>query len=209
VPSSTRHPLIGTTRCRPHTASHWSWRWPPTPSADSGKRVRSPRYKCGVAGTGGLRWPTHARDCNHGAVSQYFDDATTGETLWNPATRVAQLFFRMTEALVPVADRPCGVVDLHNDEYAVDPQAFATFVDALVRQHLASNHKIFKAMLSVYLPQAVVMVERSGRQLAALTAPIQRSAEAISLNVDVFDLASDQRDLIRMAATAEGSMPTK
>jgi hypothetical protein len=142
-------------------------------------------------------------------VSQYFDDATTGQTLWNPATRVAQLFFRMTEALVPVADRPCGVVDLHNDEYAVDPRTFAAFVGALVTQHLSSNHTIFKAMLAGYLPQAVVMVQRSGQQLAALTAPIERSAEAVSLNVDAFDPATDQRDLIRMAAAAERSMPTR
>jgi hypothetical protein len=46
---------------------------------------------------------------------------------------VAQLFFRMTEALVPVADRPSGIVDLQIDEYAVEPRAFAAFVDALVR----------------------------------------------------------------------------
>jgi hypothetical protein len=141
-------------------------------------------------------------------VSQYFDDATTGKTLWNPTSRVAALFFRMTEALVPIADRPCGVVDLHNDEYAVDPRMFAAFVNALVVQHLSSNHMIFKTMLAGYLPQAVVMVERSGRQLAALTAPIERSAEAISLNVGAFDPAADQRDLIRMAAAAECSMPT-
>lgn len=142
-------------------------------------------------------------------MSRYFDDATTGATLWNPATKVAQLFFRMTEALVPVADRPCGVVDLHNDEYAVDPQAFAAFVDALVAQHLASNHTVFKAMLAGYLPQAMVLVERSGRQLAALIAPVERSAEAVSLNVDAFDPAEDQRDLVRMAATAERSMPPR
>jgi hypothetical protein len=29
----------------------------------------------------------------------------------------------MTEALVPVADRQCGVEDLQIDEYAVDPAA--------------------------------------------------------------------------------------
>jgi hypothetical protein len=100
-------------------------------------------------------------------------------------------------------------VDLHNDEYAVDPRAFGTFVDALVAQHLASNHTIFKAMLAGYLPQAMVMVERSGRQLAALAAPVDRSADAISLNVDAFDPAADQRDLIRMAAAAERSMPRR
>jgi len=146
--------------------------------------------------------------CDHGAVSQYFDDVTTGETLWNPAMRVAQLFFRMTEALVPVAGRPCGIVDLRIDKYAVEPEAFAAFVDALVRQYLASNHAIFKAMLAGYLPQAMVMAERSGRVVAAVTAPIERSIEAISLNVDAFDPAADRRELVRLAAAAARSMPT-
>jgi hypothetical protein len=141
-------------------------------------------------------------------VSQYFDDATTGKTLWNPATRVAQLFFRMTEALVPVADRPSGIVDLQIDEYAVDPEAFGAFVDALVRQYLASNHAVFKQMLAGYLPQAVVMVERSGQTVAALTAPIERSTEAISVNFDAFDPVGDVRDLVQRAAATARLMPT-
>jgi hypothetical protein len=141
-------------------------------------------------------------------VSQYFGDATTGQTLWNPATRVAQLFFRMTEALVPVVDRPCGVVDLQIDEYAIDSAAFALFVDALVGQYLASNHTILKGMLAGYLPPAVVLVERSGRTVAALTTPIERSNAAISLNVDAFDPAAEQRELIQLATSAARSMPT-
>jgi hypothetical protein len=145
---------------------------------------------------------------DHGTVSQYFKDVTTGETLWNPATRVAQLFFRVTDAMVRVAERPCGVVDLQIDEYAVEPEAFAVFVDSLVTQYLASNHPIFKAMLAGYLPQAVVMVERSGRSVAALTVPIERSTEAISLNVDAFDPAGDRQDLVERATAAARSMPT-
>ncbi|MEU8820427.1 DUF6086 family protein [Actinoplanes sp. NPDC048796] len=141
-------------------------------------------------------------------MSQYFDDATTGQTLWNPATRVAQLFFRMTEALAPTVELPCGVVDLGVDEYAVDPAAFSRFVDALVRQYLSSNHAIFKEMLAGYLPPAVVMVERSGRTVAALTTPVERSAVAISLNVDAFDPAADRRELIQLATAASRSMPT-
>lgn len=114
----------------------------------------------------------------------------------------------MTEALVPVADRPCGVVDSQIDEYAVDPEAFAGFVAALVKQYLASNHAIFKLMRAGYLPQAVVMVERSGRTITALTAPIERSTEAISVNVDAFDPVGDGCDLVQRAAVAARSMPT-
>lgn len=133
-------------------------------------------------------------------MSQYFKDAATRETLWNPATRVAQLFFRMTEALVPLADRPCGIVDLEYDEYAVDIEAYAEFVDALVTRYLASNHTILKGMLGGYLPPALAMVSRSGRTVAALTASIERSNAAISLNVDAFDPPAEQRTLIDAAA---------
>jgi len=166
---------------------------------------------CGASGASLARCGTgqtcRTHGCDHGAVSQYFDDATTGETLWNPATCVAQLFFRMTEALVPVADRPSGMVDLQIDEYAVEPEAFAAFVDALVRQYLASNHAIFKLMLAGYLPQAMVMVERSGQPVAALTAPIERSTEAISVNIDAFDPVGEVGDLVQQAAAAARSMP--
>jgi hypothetical protein len=140
-------------------------------------------------------------------VSQYFNNATSRETLWNPATRVAQLFFRMSEALVPVAGRPSGIVDLLIDEYAVEPEAFAAFVDALVTKYLASNHAIYKAMLAGCLPPAIVMVERSGRAVTALTAPVERSNEAISVNVDAFNPVADGNDLAQQAAAAAFSMP--
>ncbi|NMO57897.1 hypothetical protein HH310_42905 [Actinoplanes sp. TBRC 11911] len=140
-------------------------------------------------------------------MSQYFDDATTGETLWNPATKVAQLFYRMTEALVPVAGRSSGVVNLRIDEYAVDPDGFASFVDELVSQYLSSNHAIFKAMLAGYLPPAVVVVERSGRMVPALTTPIERSNEAISCSVDAFGPAAERIDLAERAEAAARSMP--
>ncbi|MBU2666248.1 hypothetical protein KOI35_22355 [Actinoplanes bogorensis] len=113
----------------------------------------------------------------------------------------------MTEALAPTVELPCGVVDLEADEYAIDPVAFALFVDALVRQYLSSNHTIFKELLAGYLPAAVVMVERSGRTIAALTGPIERSAVAISLDVDAFEPEAGQRELIRLVTVASRAMP--
>jgi Family of unknown function (DUF6086) len=85
---------------------------------------------------------------------------------------------------------------------------FAPFVDDLVEQYLASNHTILKGMLAGYLAPAVVMVERSGRTIAALSAPIERSNVAISLNVDAFDPVADQRELVQLATAASRSMPT-
>jgi hypothetical protein len=145
---------------------------------------------------------------DHGAVSQFFEDAATGETLWNPATRVAQLFWRMTEAMVPTASGPCEITQLPTDVYAVDPDVFTAFVDALVSQYFASNHPIFRAMLVGYLPQAVVMVERSGRTVATTTVQIEGSVEVASLNIDAFDLDTDRRDLLDRVAAAARSMPT-
>ena len=105
---------------------------------------------------------------------------------------------------MPVAGRPCGIVDQRTDEYAVDPELFTAFVDALVREHLASNHAVLKAMLGGYLPAALVLVSRSGHAVTALTEQIDRSAQAITLNTD----ASDQHDLTQRAATVAASMPT-
>ncbi|WP_243709371.1 DUF6086 family protein [Micromonospora sp. 15K316] len=131
-------------------------------------------------------------------MSQYFQ---VGElVLWNPSHTVAQLFARMTEAMVPVAGCPSGVgPDIGRDEYEVDPDIFAAFVDALTMRYLSTNHPILTAMLEGYLPAALVMVRRSGRDLPALERQIARGSRDVSLNRDVFDPDGDRQRLLNLA----------
>ncbi|GIF08990.1 hypothetical protein Asi03nite_65280 [Actinoplanes siamensis] len=138
-------------------------------------------------------------------VSQYFDDATTGGTLWNPATRVAQLFFRRTEALVPVANPPVRSRGSAQRRVSGRPSG----VRRVRRRSGGAASRVESHDLQGDARRLPAAGGGDGRtQLAALTAPIERSAETISLNVDAFDPAADQRNLIRLAAAAERSMPT-
>ncbi|MGC5052444.1 DUF6086 family protein [Micromonospora sp. DT48] len=66
-------------------------------------------------------------------MSQYFQVGDL--VLWNPSSTVAQLFARMTAAMVLIAGRPSGVgPGIRRDEYTIDPDVFAAFVDALTAQ---------------------------------------------------------------------------
>ncbi|MEU0558176.1 DUF6086 family protein [Dactylosporangium sp. NPDC006015] len=139
-------------------------------------------------------------------MSQYFQVGDL--VLWNPASTVAKLFARMTEAMVPVAGCPSGVgPDLGRDEYEVDPDAFAAFVDALTARYLATNHPILTAMLEGYLPAALVMVRRSGRDVPALARPVARDNRDISLNRDAFDPGGERQRLLTLAEHHEQAMP--
>ncbi|MFF5225912.1 DUF6086 family protein [Dactylosporangium sp. NPDC000521] len=146
------------------------------------------------------------RDWDLGGVSQYFQVGDL--VLWNPAHAVAKLFARMTEAMVPVAGCPSGVgPDVGRDEYEVDPDAFAAFVDALTARYLATNHPVLTTMLEGYLPAALVMVQRSGRDVPALELPVVRDNRDISLNRDAFDPDGDRLRLLRLAEQHAQAMP--
>jgi uncharacterized protein DUF6086 len=128
--------------------------------------------------------------------------------LWNPSNTVAQLFARMTEAMVPVAACASGVgPDIGRDEYEIEPDIFAAFVDALTARYLSTNHPILTAMLEGYLPAALVMVQRSGRDVPALKRPIPRDNRDISLNRDAYDPDNDRNRLLVLAKHHAQSMP--
>ncbi|MEU4626384.1 DUF6086 family protein [Actinoplanes sp. NPDC023801] len=99
-------------------------------------------------------------------MSQYFQ--AEGQVLWNPASRVAELFFRTGEALAPTVDLPTGIDPMVADEYEIDLDAFTGFVDALVRRYLSSSHAILRSLLEGFAATAIVMVQRAGRQVPAL-----------------------------------------
>jgi len=99
-------------------------------------------------------------------VSQYFQ---TGDlVLWNPANRVAELFFRTSEAIAPTVGLETGIAPVPADEYEIDLDAFTVFVDALVHRYLSSSHTILMSLLEGFTATALVMVQRAGRGVPAL-----------------------------------------
>lgn len=99
-------------------------------------------------------------------MSQYFK--VGDRVLWNPTTRVAQLFYRTGEVMVLVAERPLGIHDTGYDDYHVDPTRFPAFVDALAVRYLNVSHPILTALVEGFLPTALALLSRAGGTVPAL-----------------------------------------
>jgi hypothetical protein len=107
---------------------------------------------------------------DHVVVSQYF---RLGEHyLWNPATAVAQLFYRTADAMAPFVGVPHGLRDTCQDEYDVDPAQFTVFVDALARRYLGSNHAELRTLVEGFLVIAIALARRAGLSVPALAGPV-------------------------------------
>jgi hypothetical protein len=102
-------------------------------------------------------------------MSQYFQVGTS--VLWNPSTGVGRLFAREVEAVAPAVDLPTGLGPEAADEYAVDLATFITFIDALVRRYCSSTHPVLQALIEDVTAVGVVLVERAGGTVPALTDP--------------------------------------
>ncbi|MCZ7436550.1 DUF6086 family protein [Micromonospora sp. WMMC241] len=100
-------------------------------------------------------------------MSQYFQAGRT--VLWNPATGVARLFARNVEAVAGAVEVPTGIGPEGNDDYEIDLVAFTAFVDALVRRYRTSTHRILRALIEDVAALGIVMVERAGGTVEALT----------------------------------------
>jgi hypothetical protein len=96
-------------------------------------------------------------------VSRYFQVGDV--VLWNPTSRVAELFFRTSEAIAPTVGLPTGIAPVVADEYQLDLDTFTAFTDALVHRYLSSSHPILRLLLEGFTATALVLVERAGRSV--------------------------------------------
>jgi Family of unknown function (DUF6086) len=116
------------------------------------------------------RWCAPARSrVDNAAMSQYFQVGTS--VLWNPSTGVARLFARQVEAVAPAVDLPTGLGSEAADEYEIDLARFGTFIDALVRRYGTSTHPVLRALIENITAVGIVLVERAGGTVPALTDP--------------------------------------
>jgi hypothetical protein len=105
-------------------------------------------------------------------MSQYFE--VGDRTLWNPSNGPGTLFVRMAEALEPVAGLPSGIGvgqwgPGDPDCHGIDLDAFTQFTDTLVRRYRASNHLILRSLMEGFIATAVVLVQRGGGTVPALS----------------------------------------
>jgi len=105
-------------------------------------------------------------------MSQYFD---VGErTLWNPSNGPGTLFLSVAKALEPVAELPSGIGvgrwgPGDPDCHGIDLVAFTRFTDVLVRRYRESNHLILRSLMEGFIATAIVLVERGGGTVPALS----------------------------------------
>ncbi|MFJ2055370.1 DUF6086 family protein [Streptomyces sp. NPDC087908] len=144
-------------------------------------------------------------------MSQYFD--LGDETLWNPSHGASRLFQRQVAVFEDELELPSGIGPMENDECQIDPDAFASFVNALVAKHRRSSHAIWLALSDGFTATALVLAERAGitvdwvRQGATPEAPfedVQASATGMSAPAQgeawAADLRAKARELDRRMA---------
>jgi hypothetical protein len=99
-------------------------------------------------------------------MSQYFQ--LGDQVLWNPATRVAQLYVGLSDAMSALIDQPTGIGPVIADEYAIDLPVFESFVGALVLHYQRATHSIMKSMMDGFIATSMVMLERACGTIPAL-----------------------------------------
>ena len=96
-------------------------------------------------------------------MSQYFD---LGEqTLWNPSNGAARLFLRQVSVFEDELGVPSGIGPMRDNECQIDPVDLKTFVDALLEQHLSTDHAVVIALSEGFVASMLVLAERAGIQL--------------------------------------------
>jgi hypothetical protein len=142
---------------------------------------------------------------DHGVVSQYFQVGR--QVLWNPSTGVAELFVHVAQSLASTAGTPTGIGAVYADEYEIDPDNFAAFVNALVDRYLSSHHPIFRSLLEGFLATAIVLVDRAGRDVPALTAAPSPRPRDVSVGPAGIAASGDAAHLRLLAQEHARAMP--
>jgi len=120
-------------------------------------------------------------------VSQYFE--ADGETLWNPSNGPGILFARTARAMESIAGVPCGIGvgrwgPGDPDCHGIDLPVFTAFTDALVRRYRSSNHVILRSLMEGFVATAIVMVQRAGGTVAALTEEPGENTRDVQVDLD-------------------------
>ncbi|MFJ8535659.1 DUF6086 family protein [Streptomyces sp. NPDC093591] len=92
-------------------------------------------------------------------MSQYFDIGD--ETLWNPSNGAARLFLRCVRLYEEELGVPSGFGAMENDECAIDPRVFESFVNTLLLWHAGRSHRVIDALSRGFTATVLVLAERA------------------------------------------------
>ncbi|MFI1470591.1 DUF6086 family protein [Streptomyces wuyuanensis] len=92
-------------------------------------------------------------------MSQYFD--LGDDTLWNPSHGASRMFRRQVAVFEAELELPSGIGPMENDECRISPDAFETFVNALLARHRTTSHAIWLALSESFTAIVLVLAERA------------------------------------------------
>ncbi|HEY2699615.1 MAG TPA: DUF6086 family protein [Pseudonocardiaceae bacterium] len=129
------------------------------------------------------------------------------QTLWNPSNGPGRLFVEVAKALETVAELPSGIgLGRWADCHEIDLVAFTAFTDALVRRYRESNHLILRSLLEGFVATAIVLVERGGGTVPALSEQPGTSTRDVQVGPNGPAAQADPQRLAELAAEHAGSM---
>ncbi|CCB74094.1 MULTISPECIES: DUF6086 family protein [Streptomycetaceae] len=99
-------------------------------------------------------------------MSYYFE--VGDETVWNPASRVGELYVGMLEAAAAVLKVPSGLTPGADESY-IDMPVFEVLVQKMLAYRIEVGHPAMSIMLDGILPLSIMLVEKGGGTLAVTT----------------------------------------
>lgn len=93
-------------------------------------------------------------------MSYYFE--VSGETVWDPALRIAKWYLALAESTAGLMQVPTGLTPSEQDNCAIDPKVFQGFVESLYEVYFSTRHPVQHGLIKGLLLTSLVVLERTG-----------------------------------------------
>ncbi|GAB1641401.1 DUF6086 family protein [Krasilnikovia sp. MM14-A1259] len=93
-------------------------------------------------------------------MSYYFKVA--GETVWNPALRIAQWYLSFAERAGELVQRPTGLAPSNDDTCTIEVEVFQQFVEAMLECYASTRHPVQHGLMRGVLLASLVVLKRGG-----------------------------------------------
>lgn len=93
-------------------------------------------------------------------MSYYFE--VSGETVWDPALRIAKWYIALAESTAELMRLPTGLAPSEQDTCEIDPKLFRGFVEGLYEVYFSTRHPVQHGLIKGLLLTSLVVLERTG-----------------------------------------------
>jgi hypothetical protein len=93
-------------------------------------------------------------------LSYFFE--VSGETVWDPALRIAKWYIALAESTAGLMQLPTGLTPSEQDTCDIDPKVFRGFVEGLYEVYFSTRHPVQHGLIKGLLLTSMVVLERTG-----------------------------------------------